>query len=502
MRKIILNMIAEEKRGAVLEDGKVHEWLFEQADEWTRSGNIILGKVMDIVPGMEAAFVDIGGEKNGYLYRNELIRYQAHKDGTAAQNAPSIRTLLTKGQTIIVQVTKEAYGTKGARLTEVVSLPGKYIVYLPHGNYVAVSKKMTSDHTRDEWRRRGKAWLHDNEGMIIRTAAEEMDEQHIFEELERLRAKYSAVAKAAASGQPPQLLFNQSSLIQRVMRDYFSNGEAEIVVDQREEYLSIIQETDRESQHRVQLFQEKEDIFTAYKLDKPLEKSLRRHVWLKNGAFLIIDRTEALTVIDVNTGKYVGNESLRDTVVKTNVEAAYAAAEQIRLRDIGGIILIDFIDMKQEADREHVLSTLKHAVAGDRSLINIAGYTQFGLVEMTRKKNRKSLDQLLLSPCSCCYGTGSVRSTASAVAELEREAYALRFTDDEAILVDVLPPLFHALLNNNQEKRKRIEANAGKKLYLLLSDELEGAGRFHAIRMLGDAHQLKEAWSRRSSGQE
>ncbi|MDQ0256521.1 ribonuclease G [Evansella vedderi] len=502
MRKVILNMIAEEKRGAVLDGEKVTEWLFERGDQSAQSGNIFLGKVMDIVPGMEAAFVDIGGEKNGFLYRNELIDVQPYKDKQMEEaQVPSINQLLTKGQTIIVQVAKEAAGTKGARLTEVCSLPGKYIVYLPFGDYVAVSKKMRSEMVREAWRKKAKSWLNDREGVIIRTVAEGIDETLILNELNRLRVQYEEILKKSKEvAKPPVLLYNQSSLIYRVLRDYFSDGRTEIMVDVREDYDRLMEWSGEDEKDRVKLFQGKEDIFSAYDLEKQLEKSLRKNVWLKNGGFLVIDRTEALTVIDVNTGKFIGKENLQDTVVKTNMEAAQTVAEQLKLRDIGGIILIDFIDMKNPNDREQVLTTLKKAVAKDRTITNVGGFTKFGLVEMTRKKTRVSLGTHIFSQCTTCSGTGMVQSPQSSFSALQRELLSFRHIDSDAMLIEVTPTLLEVLLKDKKEKLNQLEKQFGKTIYILpIRVEEKTTPVNHIIRLVGDKEEIKGIWTRRSS---
>ncbi|MDG5786843.1 Rne/Rng family ribonuclease [Evansella sp. AB-P1] len=498
MRKVILNMVADEKRGAVLDNNEIVEWLFEQEDDRTRIGNIFLGKVMDIVPGMEAAFVDIGVGKNGFLFRNDLLAFQPYKE-KKLESPPSIRKLITKGQSIIVQITKEAVGTKGVRLTEVCSLPGKYLVYLPFGSYVAVSKKMSSEEVREEWRRRSGDWLSEKEGIIIRTIGEQQNETEVYGELERLREEYNKISEDAKMIQPPKLLYNQSSLVHRVVRDYVTSGHTEVYVDERESYRQLIKWVEDDSKKNVKLYQEKEDIFHAFDLEKNLEKTLRRHVWLKNGGFLVIERTEALTVIDVNTGKFVGKTNLRETVLKTNIEAAHIVAEQLRLRDIGGIILIDFIDMKVEEDREQVLTTLKKSFKKDRSLTNIAGFTQFGLVEMTRKKARSSIDSILLDDCPNCLGTGKIQSVSSSISSISRDLYTLRHSECEAILLDVEESILDELLLNNKEKIRSMEDSINKKLFLLplTMEDAKSTSSKHVIRLMGGKLEIKEIWKSR-----
>ncbi|MFA9555934.1 Rne/Rng family ribonuclease [Evansella sp. AB-rgal1] len=500
MRKVILNMIADEKRGAVLENNKVVEWLYEQEDNVTRSGNIFLGKVIDIVPGMEAAFVDIGSEKNGFLYRNDLLAFQPFKDDpTKKDSYPSIRSILTKGQSIIVQITKEAVGTKGVRLTEVCSLPGKYLVYLPKAGYVAVSKKMKDESSRDKWRDKGKSWLQDEEGLILRTVSETVDEQTVNNELQRLRNQYKEIESVAKGIKPPSLLYNQSSLLDRVVRDYMADGETEVIVDTLEDYKKLTAWMEMERSKQIHFHNSTEEIFSTYDLNKQLDKSVRSHVWLKNGGFLIIEKTEALTVIDINTGKYVGKENLRETVLKTNIEAANTVAEHLRLRNISGIILIDFIDMKFDEDREKVLEALKFAASHDRTLTNIGGFTKFGLVEMTRKKTRNSLESILFEDCTVCQGSGKVQSVHSAYSSLVRDVFTLRFTEADAFLLEVSPLLMDELMKNNKEKLIELENKMKKKLFCMKFPQLSVAvTSHHFLRLMGSVDEIHGIWEARS----
>lgn len=497
-RKVVLNMLTDEKRGAVIEENKVVEWLFEQDDHIVQVDSIVLGKVEDIIPGMEAAFVNIGEEKNGYLYRNELIQYEKFVRENPDKDAPSIRSLITKGEKVLVQVKKESFGTKGARLTQFISLPGKYTVYLPFSNYVAVSKKMSSEKVRDKWREKGKNWVKDEEGIIIRTSAEQMDEEVVLHELNELRKLFQHLRdNEKKDNSAPTLIYNGSSLIHRVVRDFFTDGKTEIVVDSRDAYEELLQFIGEEGKGKISLYQGKEDIFSTYELNKQLEKTLQNHVWLKNGAFLVIEKTEALTVIDVNTGKFLGKENLRDTVLKTNIEAAHTVAEQLRLRNIGGIILIDFIDMKHDEDKEKVLHVLKKALATDRTYTNVGGFTKFGLVEITRKKSRKSVASYMLEKCPTCNGTGKVLKVSSILASLKRDLKVLTEVDDEAIYIDVEPRLYEQLVAQDMALLKEIEVDIQKKLYVLADKELVGKSKSYAIRSIGAVDEIKERWERK-----
>lgn len=491
-------MLAEEKRGAVLEGEKVVEWLFEQDDDVVQADSIIVGKIEDIIPGMEAAFVNIGEDKNGYLYRKEIIEYGKFLNENRDETPPSIRSLVTKGEKVLVQVKKESFGTKGARLTQFISLPGIYTVYLPFSNYVAVSKKMSTEKVRNRWRELGKSWIKDDEGLIIRTVAENVDEEVVLQELNELRTLFQHLqVKEKETNKLPKLIYNASSLVNRVIRDYFSDGKTEVVVDCPQAFRELVQFVGQNGKDKISLYQGKEDIFSAYHLNKQLEKTLRNHVWLKNGAFLIIEKTEALTVIDVNTGKFLGKENLRDTVLKTNIEAAYAVAEQIRLRNIGGIILIDFIDMKHDEDKEEVINVLKKAVASDRTYTNVGGFTKFGLVEITRKKGRKSVESILMDPCPVCHGMGKVTNFQSVLIELKRDITSMTKIDDEAVYVDVDFRLYEALMEDDRRLLKHVEDELRKKIFVLFDPELFGRSACYAIRSIGAETEIKQFWTRK-----
>lgn len=500
-RKVVLNMLAKEKRGALLEGGKVLEWLFEQEDDKVMEGSIVLGKVEDIIPGMDAAFINIGEEKNGLLHRNELREFQQYEGLEEKNSAPSIRSLITKGQKVLVQVKKESVGSKGARLTELLSLPGKYMVYLPYSPYVAVSKKISRIEIREQWREKGKSWTQGEEGVIIRTNAAKPDEKTVHEEFLRLRSLFRELEeKANKREDPPLLIYNESSLLNRVIRDYYTDGNTEVIVDSLHDYEQLVQLAGEKGKESIHLFNKREDIFSAYNLTSELEKTLKSHVWIKNGAFLIIERTEALTVIDVNTGKFLGRENHRDTVLKTNIEAAQAAAHEIRLRNIGGIILIDFIDMKNEADREEVLKTLRQALAKDKVLTNIGGFTQFGLLEITRKKTKQSVDHILLADCPTCSGKGKVYSITTILSSLERDLQVLKYTDAEALLIDVEPRLNELLLDNKHLLLEELEALIDKKLYIIEDRDLLGKTVSYAIRSLGQKEEIRQLWERKQIG--
>ncbi|MCE7793515.1 Rne/Rng family ribonuclease [Salipaludibacillus sp. CUR1] len=483
MRKIILHRLLNETRGAVLENGKVTEWLFDIPSDLPGPGSVIKGKVEDILPGMDAAFINIGSEKNGFLYKKEIAAFQQDPP----QDIP-VTSLVAKGQSIIVQVKKEESGSKGAKLTEHLAFPGKYVVYLPYGGYVAVSKKITPEETRNVWREWGKNQLEGREGLIIRTLADEVPVEEVKEDLERLKSRYSAVLKKAKEIKGTGTLYDESSIYARVSRDFLNDENSEIIVDSLEDYQQF---TGGEERPNIELYQGKENIFSRFNIWKQLERALKPFLWLKNGGSLHIDHTEAMTVIDVNSAKFTGKQGLRDTAVKINLEAAKTIAEQLRQRDIGGIILIDFIDMADERDRQEVLTTLNEALKHDRTITNVLGFTQLGLLEMTRKKTRNPLRDIMFNDCPACQGTGKVKKEEEVARELEEAVFTRRYNDEEAIIVEIGEPIIPLFLGNNKKRMKQLEKITNKKIFLIPSS-LPG----FEIRYMGSIEEARTKWKK------
>ncbi|WP_280769762.1 Rne/Rng family ribonuclease [Salipaludibacillus daqingensis] len=491
MRTIILHRWMDDIRGAIIENDKVVEWLFDSPFEGPEPGTVIRGKVTDILPGMDAAFVDIGSDKNGFLYKKELVEYQAMIENNVTTKVPSIRSLVTKGQWLNVQVKKEEVGTKGAKLTELLSFPGKYIVYLPEGNYVAVSKKMSSEDIRDNWRERVRHWLQEKEGIILRTLAEDVDPEKVHFEFKRLREQYKALVSKATDNKV-STLYNESSILARVTRDFLSDEENVIVVDDLKDYQYINQQLSDDHSAKVQLHQEKENVFSFYDLDKALEKSLNPFVWLKNGGSLHIDHTEAMTVIDVNSSKFTGKQGLRETALTINLQAAKTIAEQLRLRDIGGIIVIDFIDMHADKDRMEVVEQLKSALQKDRTMTNVLGFTQLGLLEMTRKKTRKPLLEMTHTSCPLCNGMGEVKRDEEIAREIEEMLFTLRYREEEAFLVEVEQRVHKLFSGHYKQRLSMLEKSIGKDIYLISVQEQQ-----YAIRFMGSREEVRKRWEAR-----
>ncbi|NEU29764.1 Rne/Rng family ribonuclease [bacterium LRH843] len=489
MKKIYFNVSSRERRAAVVENGQVVELMIERTLQNRIVSNVYRGKVVTVLPGMQAAFVDIGHEKNGFLYRDDLLSFHLSEEDEELKKQRNISSFVRQGEEIIVQVTKEGFGTKGPRLSGVVSFPGQFIVYMPEGGYVGVSRRFSSENERERWRQTGEELMEGKEGIIIRTSCEGQPEDVVKQELHLLRTCWQELWKKEKSDKAPALIHQDSGLIERIVRDFSYDQIDEIVVDSLQEYhllKELLEPT--ASLRKIRLYREKENIFSAYGIEQELEKALRRQVWLKNGAYLMIDQTEALTVIDVNTGKFTGKTDLHDTIRKTNSEAAKEIAKQLRLRDISGIIIIDFIDMKREQDREHVLSVFINALKADRTKTNVLGITGLGLVEMTRKKIRQNLQASLSKQCPTCTGKGVVLSDEAQAFKIERELWEHRGMDDEALVLELPSTVSPVLFGEKGEHLKRLEETLGFRILVFPNKKLKEE-KF-SIRYIGD---LQEA---------
>ncbi len=394
---------------AVLEGRSlVEHYVSRPADSTTAiDGNIYLGKVQNVLPGMEAAFVDIGTPKNGVLYRDDIVFDEAEIEG----KRPKIERLLRNGQSVVVQVTKNPIGTKGARLTQEVSLAGRFVVMIPGqpGTY-GISKRL-SDDERKRLRKILDEIRPSDSGLIVRTAAEGASADELHRDMRRLMAQWDEISKQAAKGRPPMLLHQEPDLAIRVIREEFNKEYRAVVIDDPALYTEVLRYVEAitpELADRVELYDEDLPIFERFHVHEQLHKALERKVWLPSGGSIIIERTEALTVIDVNTAKNVGRSNLEDTVFVNNLEAAEEVARQLRLRDIGGIIVIDFIDMEIRKNREEVVRKFKEALARDKTRTQVFEISELGLVEMTRKRISEGLVEAFSTTCPNCEGRGIV----------------------------------------------------------------------------------------------
>ena len=412
-REILLDSLCGQKRLAVLEDGILCELSIEREGSESISGNIYAGHVENVLPGMNAAFVNIGLEKNAFLYAGDIqVDMRGETELADKLSSINIRDLVRPGQQILVQVVKESGGTKGPRVSSHITLAGRLIVLIPTMRYVGVSRKITDPDTRS--RMRGfaeKLCEKRGYGMIVRTAAEAMEEDEIRAEYESLCDKWLEILARGTTIKAPALVYGDSGLVSRTVRDMLSEDTAQIVTDDEALFRELTQSARMNAPafaDKIKLQPPGMPLFDARSIDAEFDKALAHRVWLKSGGYLVIDYTEALTVVDVNTGKYVGKNSLSDTIFKINCEAAIEIARQLRLRDIGGIVIVDFIDMDTQEQRDKLLSLLRDEIARDRTHTNVAGITALGLVELTRKKTRQPLHRILKHACEICDSTGLV----------------------------------------------------------------------------------------------
>ncbi|MFB5664146.1 Rne/Rng family ribonuclease [Alteribacillus sp. HJP-4] len=436
--EVIFNTATTERRAVLRENGKTVEIIIERPEQDRIAGSIIKGRVKDVLPGMQAAFVDIGREKNGFLYRNELLAFKQLEEPEEIKQKLSISEFLKEGQEILVQVNKEEFGEKGARLTENIALPGKYTVYMPEGAYIGISKRMSNEAVREQWRTAASHLLNLREGLIIRTICETVPEDVVAEDIRYLREDWKQALDAVKSVKPPAVVHRDGGIVERLLRDHPLEKMNRIIFDHQPDIklAKRLLRYEQKDTAKIEHYRGYENVFSHYGVEREIERALQPKVWLKNGGSLMIEKTEALTVIDVNTGRFTGKTNLEETILQTNRLAAEEIAVQLRLRDISGIIVIDFIDMKRETDQDAVLRTLRQELRRDRTTSNVLGISQIGLVEMTRKKVRKSLTDILTDACPACSGSGVRRSDEALVFEAERLVHEHREIEEEAIVLE------------------------------------------------------------------
>jgi ribonuclease G len=433
MQDILINWAPQETRVAIVENGAVQELHVERALERGLVGNIYAGRVARVLPGMQSAFIDIGLERAAFLHVADVhVAGQPHagpRDNGGAPPTP-IERLVFEGQTLTVQVIKDPIGTKGARLSTQISIAGRLLVFLPQDDHIGISQKIGSHELREQLRTRMNVLAALPEGagptggFILRTNAEEASDAELADDIAYLRKTWGAVRERSFKSPPGTLLHQDLSLVERVLRDLANDATAAIRIDSRMQYDALQAfgtEFTPSSVSRLEHYKGERPIFDLFNIDEEIARALARRVDLKSGGYLIIDQTEALTTIDVNTGGYVGARNFDDTIFKTNLEAAQAIARQLRLRNLGGIIIIDFIDMSREEHQAAVLAELRKQLARDRTKITVSGFTQLGLVEMTRKRTRESLAHMLCEPCPTCEGKGQVKTPRSVCYDILRE---------------------------------------------------------------------------------
>ena len=419
--EILINITPMESRVAVVENGVLQEVHVERTQRRGIVGNIYKGRVVRVLPGMQAAFVDIGLERAAFIHASEI----SSREG----NAENISALVHEGQSLVVQVTKDPIGSKGARLTTHLSIPSRYLVYMPRTSHVGISLKIEEETERERLKRVvaecvAAEGIQDEGGFILRTAAEGAGADEILVDIRYLRRLWTQIAGQMQTASAPTVIYEDLSLALRTLRDLVSPRIEKIRIDSRETFQRVTQfvsELMPEIADRLEHYPGERPIFDLYGVEDEIQKALERKVMLKSGGYLVIDPAEAMTTIDVNTGAFVGHRTLEETIFKTNLEAATAIARQLRLRNLGGIIIIDFIDMEDEDHQRQVLRTLEKQLERDHAKTNIIGITELGLVQMTRKRTRESLEQVLCEPCVSCQGRGKLKTPETICYEIFRE---------------------------------------------------------------------------------
>ncbi|HTQ77114.1 MAG TPA: ribonuclease G [Burkholderiales bacterium] len=425
--EILVNVTPQETRVAVLASGQVQELLVERAASRGLVGNIYVGRVARVLPGMQSAFVDVGLERAAFLHVADIWEHRRNGDGPAVP----IERILAEGQPLLVQVVKDPISGKGARLSTQVSVAGRLLVYLPAASpegcpHIGISQRIEDEAGRAQLRERVKELLPAEEpgGFIVRTLAEGASDDELRADVGYLKNLWRDVHERSLGARPPRLVYQDLSLAQRVLRDMVTPDTAAVRVDSRENFAALAAFAEAympQLRPRLEHYAGERPLFELHGVEAEIEKALARRVELKSGGFLVFDQTEAMTTIDVNTGGFVGSRNFDDTVFKTNLEAAQAIARQLRLRNLGGIIVADFIDMDTEERRAAVLAELRRALARDRARMSVSGFTALGLVEMTRKRTRESLARVLCEPCPTCDGRGSIKTARTVCYEVLRE---------------------------------------------------------------------------------
>ncbi|WP_456278124.1 Rne/Rng family ribonuclease [Bacillus sp. AK128] len=477
-RTIVMNLLTSEKRIAVLEDHQTVEFYFTHPQQEDVSGNLYAGRITRVLPGMQAVFVDIGFEKNGFLHRDQLLAYHVHPLPIDEKRKKSVSEFAREGELILVQVEKNSVGNKGPKLTNIIELSGQYVVYLPSGRYIAVSKKMESEAIRDLWRDELQSFLTKDEGAIVRTAAEKSGISGVKEELQGLREQYEELQQLFKSKSKPGLLKSVTSQSDKIIQEVGIHTIDEIIVDDFSTYQELSKKYD---QPQITYYRNRENIFSHFNIEVEIDRLQKKIVWLSTGAYLIVEHTEALTIIDVNTGKFTGKTNLKETVLKTNEQAAIEIARQIRLRDIGGMILIDFIDMKTEEEKNIVLKVLKAELTRDRTRTIVYGFTRLGILEMTRKRVRENVVDQLTETCHVC-GNGQVPAKEALAYKLERELMELRGRDEEGVWVQATRDIIDIFTKKTPPLQEQLEKSLQMEL---LFTEKSAAQPSYEIRHIG-----------------
>lgn len=480
--ELLINVTFSETRIALLENGTLVEFFIERKNEKGIVGNIYKGKVIRILPGMDAAFVDIGLERASFLYVKDIVldpgMYVEYEDGNyTLDQKERIEGVLEEGQELIVQVSRGPVGTKGVRVSSKITLPGRLLVLLPKAGHLGVSRRISNESERRRLHQILKEIRPQGYGLIARTASEGKERDDLVRDLEFLMSIWRSIIEKAERVSAPRILYQDTGLIFRVIRDLYAHNLKRIIIDDQRLFLSVrefMKDYLPDLECEVILYDGDEPIFDAYGIEMEIEKIYQRKIWLKSGGYIVFDYTEALTVIDVNTGRYLGKKNLEDTILRTNLEAAKEIAYQIRLRNIGGIIIIDFIDMERPESRELVYNTLCEALKKDRIRTVVYPISEIGVVQLTRKRTGTDVVRMLLEPCSACDGLGFQISKYMTLYKLLRELkYSSMKENVIGYEVYVSPDIANLLYEEEKEALETLENQFKKKINVISRDDLE-----------------------------
>lgn len=480
MERLIVNNNSREKRFAYLRNQKVEKIVIDRPEHRSLVGNIYYGTVTKVLPGMNAVFVDIGEEKQAYLHRDQLSSYVQGDD-----KQRNVSSCVHQGEKLLVQVDKDATGTKGAKVSGIIEIQGENMIYMPTGRYVAVSKKIANEKVKASLRQVGSRLKTAEEGIIFRTSSITASEEELSEELTLLRERYQELLQQAAHLRKPGLIFQKDTFIDMILEQAARlSSSGEVMVDDLA-VKKLLEGKNISSSY----YNGRENIFSAYNVEHEIDKALKRIVWLDQGAYLIFDETEALTIIDVNTGKFSGKGDYQDTVFKTNQLAAREIIRQLKLRDIGGIVLIDFINMNREQDKQSILDTLETEISRDEKRIKVIGFTPLGILQLTRKKTKITLSEALQEKCQVCEGTGRVLSAESVAFRLERELLEHRYSEYDAVLIETTRGVREALLGTHNEHKEALESLLQLKFYFSIQQREKP---YYLLKQFGSTSEIAE----------
>jgi ribonuclease, Rne/Rng family len=493
MNEIYMDIGFSESRIAVMDEGALAEIYIERQGSEMTSGNIYKGRVENVLPGMQSAFVNIGLDKNAFLYIKDAVDNKKINISDPECNV-SINEILKVGDEILVQVSKEPAGTKGARVTTHITLPGRYVVLMPNVDYIGISRRIENEEERERLKNIMMDIKPEDMGIIIRTESEGKNTEDFMEDINFLKGLWDRIKAESVISGAPRLIHRDMDIVFRTVRDLFSRDTQKMIINDRASYKRAVEIVNLFSPSwvdKIHYYDSSANILDFYGVDLKIEKALSQKVWLKNGGYLVIDQTEALTSIDVNTGRFTGSYNLNETVVLTNIEAAREIARQLRLRDIGGIIIIDFIDMNSEEHKLKVIDALKSELKKDRTKSTVFGITQLGLVEMTRKKMGKRLSAIMQKECPMCSGSGRVLGEESVARKIERELQRVfKETDAEAVLIEVNDEVARYILSLKDSYIKYMEQNFSKKIIVKGLASMEHSDI--KIKSMGSAAKVSE----------